>query len=99
MPYSSSMLRISSKQMPILGKFLVQCIKHQQDYIYNLQKDLPALEEIVSSLQKVIEEAQKEFKKVNGQAKYRLMFISSGQAKLVQLIEELEVPIKKVEDL
>jgi hypothetical protein len=47
----------------------------------------------------VIEEARKEFKKVNGQAKYRLVFISSGQAKLVQLIEKLEVPIKKVEDL
>jgi hypothetical protein len=45
-----------------------------------LQKDLLALEEIVSSLQNVKKEAQKEFEKVKGQAKYRFMFISSGHA-------------------
>jgi hypothetical protein len=64
-----------------------------------LQRDLPALKEIVSSLQKVKEEAQKEFDKVKGQAEYRLMLISSGHAKLTQLLEELEASVKKVEDM
>jgi hypothetical protein len=36
-----------------------------------------ALEEIVFSLQKVKEEAQKEFEKVDGQVEYRPIFISS----------------------
>ncbi len=45
------------------------------------------------------EEAQKEFEKVDGQAEYHLMFISSKQAKLAQLLEDLEMLVKKVEDL
>jgi hypothetical protein len=36
MPYSSNMPIISSKQAHVLGEFLVQCIKHWQDYISNL---------------------------------------------------------------
>ncbi len=64
-----------------------------------MQRDLLALEEIVSSLQKVKEEAQKEFEKVDGQVEYHLMLISFGQAKLAQFLEELEILVKKVEDL
>jgi peptidoglycan hydrolase CwlO-like protein len=58
-----------------------------------------ALKEIIFSLQKVKEEAQKEFEKVDGQVEYHLMLISSKQAKLVQLVKKLEVLVKKVEDL
>ncbi len=38
MPYSSSMPRTSSKQAHVLGEYLVQCIKHSQDCIFNLQR-------------------------------------------------------------
>lgn len=100
MPYSSNMPKsLSKQQVPVLGVSLVHCIKHLQEYISNLQRNLPALKEIVSSLQKVKEEAQKEFDKVKGQAEYRLMLISSGHAKLTQLLEELEALVKKVEDM
>ncbi len=66
MPYSSNMPKTSSKQVLVLGESLVKCIKHWQDYIFNLQKDLMALEKIVFSLEKVKEEAQKEFEKDDG---------------------------------
>ncbi len=76
--------------MHVLGKSLVQCIKHWQRYISNLQKDLPALKEIMCSLHKVKEEAHKELNKVEGQAEYRLVFISSKHTKLTQLLEKLK---------
>jgi hypothetical protein len=47
----------------------------------------------------VKKEAQKGFEKVDGQVEYHIMLISFRQAKLAQLLEELEVLIKKVKDL
>lgn len=96
MSYSSSMPKALSKQVHVLGG--VYNLVHQAlaRLYFQFAKDLLALEEIISSLQKVKGEAQKEFEKVDGQIEYYLMFTSSRQAKLAQFLEEL---IKKVEDL
>lgn len=99
MPYSFSMPKASTKQVHVLEKFVVQNIKHWQEYVSNLQRDLLTLEKVVSSLQKVKEEAQKEFKKVESQIKYHPMLISSREAKLTQLFEDHSALVKKVEDL
>jgi hypothetical protein len=66
MPYSSSMPIVSSKQMHVLGESLSSASSTGKITFFNLQKDLPTIEEIVSSLQKVKEEAQNELKKFYG---------------------------------
>jgi hypothetical protein len=46
---------------------------------------LPTLEDYIYSFQKLKDEAQKAFKKVEGQVEYCLMFIATREAKLFQL--------------
>jgi hypothetical protein len=46
---------------------------------------LPTLEDYISSFQKLKDEAQKAFKKVEGQVEYCVMFIATREAKLIQL--------------
>ncbi len=58
----------------------VLCIPKWQEYVSNIQQDL-ALEGQVSSLHTLKDEAQKEFKEVEGQVEYRLMFSALGEAK------------------
>ncbi len=44
----------------------MQCIKKWQEYIFVLDKQLPTSKQLVSSLQKQKDEAQKDFEKVEG---------------------------------
>jgi hypothetical protein len=53
-----------------------------QEYIFVIQRDLPTLEEHVSSLQKHKVDLQNNFEKVEGQIEYRFMFIATREAKL-----------------
>jgi hypothetical protein len=46
---------------------------------------LPTLQNYVSSFQKLKDEAQKAFKKVERQVEYRFMFIATREAKVFQL--------------
>jgi hypothetical protein len=77
MSYSCSMPKALSKQVHVLGG--VYNLVHQAlaRLYFQFAEDLLALEEIISSLQKVKGEAQKEFEKVDGQTEYYLMFTSS----------------------
>ncbi len=59
MPYTSSMPKASSKQVHVLGESLSYALNTSKIIFFNLQRDLPTLEEIVSSLQKVKEEGPK----------------------------------------
>ncbi len=76
---------LSKQQVHVFKEFQVQCINFWQEYIFNLHKDLPTLEDYISSFQKLKDEAQKAFKKVEGQVEYCVMFIATREAKLIQL--------------
>jgi hypothetical protein len=53
MPYTSSMPKASSKQVHVLGESLSYALNTGKIIFFNLQRDLPTLEKIVFSLQKV----------------------------------------------
>ncbi len=54
------------------------------------------MEKHVSSLHKHKDDVQKDFERVEGQAKYRLMFIATRDAKLSRLRLELDAQILNV---
>jgi hypothetical protein len=61
-----------------------------------MQWNLLTLKGWVSSLHTLKDEAQKEFKKVEGQVEYRLMLITSRETKLSQLQLKLNAHILNV---
>ncbi len=86
---------LSKQQVHVFKEFQVQCINIWQEYTFNLHKDLPTLQNYVSSFQKLKDEAQKAFKKVERQVEYRFMFIATREAKVFQLQSDQVGQIQK----
>jgi hypothetical protein len=68
----------------------LQITKKWQEYIFRIEKEMPNLEVIVSSLQKEKDEAYKELEKVDSQIEARVEFVATREEELQQLQMQLQ---------
>ncbi len=86
----------NKQQIHVFKETQVLCIAKWQKYVSNIQWNLLTLEGWVSSLHTLKDEAQKEFKKVEGQVEYCLILITSRETKLSKLQSKLNAHILNV---
>ncbi len=85
MPNNNMSKPPNKQQIHVFKETQVLCIAKWQEYVSNIQWKLLTLEGQTASLHTIKDEAKKEFKKVEGQVEYCLMFITLRETKLFWL--------------